>query len=160
MLKEIRVNTMFNINDVVFHKKIGLCVIKENTIINNIDYYVLDSNNDKSKIMIPVNNAGILIRNLYSKEKIEKLKKDISNYNAEIIYDFKLRVKYYDESLKSGDIEQLAKLVKSIYNQKQNANLTTADKEILKKAEELLYSEISYVMKIDEKDVKKYLYNK
>ena len=151
---------MFNIKEVVFHKKLGLCLIKEITVINDLDYYVLNSNNDKSKIMIPVRNANILIRKISNKEEIEKLKEDILSYNAEVIHDFKTRIRYYDELLKTGELEQLAKLINIIYEQKQESNLANADKEILKKAEDLLYSEISYVMKIDEKDVKKYLYNK
>ena len=150
---------MFNIKEVVFHKKLGICVIKEITVINDMDYYVLNSNNDASKIMIPVKNANILIRKVSNKEKIEKLKENISSYNVEVIHDFKTRIKHYDELLKTGELEQLAKLIKIIHEQKQEANLANADKEVLKKAEELLYSEVSYVMKIDEKDVRKYLYN-
>ena len=151
---------MFNIKEVVFHKKLGLCLIKEISVINYLDYYVLNSNNDKSKIMIPVRNANILIRKVSNKEEIEKLKEYISSYNVEVIHDFKTRIKHYDELLKTGELEKLVKLIKTIYEQKQEYNLSNADKEILKKAEDLLYSEISYVMKIDEKDVKKYLYNK
>lgn len=151
---------MFNIKEVVFHKKIGLSTIKEITVINDLDYYVLNSYNDKSKIMIPVKNANILIRKVSNKAEIERLKEDISSYNVEVIHDFKTRIRHYDELLKTGELEQLAKLIKIIYEQKQESNLANADKEVLKKAEDLLYSEISYVMKIDEKDVKKYLYNK
>lgn len=151
---------MFNIKEVVFHKKIGLSTIKEITVINDLDYYVLNSNNDKSKIMIPVKNANILIRKVSNKAEIERLKENISSYNVEVIHDFKTRIKHYEELLKTGELEKLAKLIKAIYEQKQEYNLSNADKEILKKAEDLLYSEISYVMKIDEKDVKKYLYNK
>ena len=151
---------MFNIKEVVFHKKLGLCVIKEITVINEQDYYVLNSNNDKNKIMIPIKNANILIRKVSNKTEIERLKENISSYNVEVIHVFKTRIKHYDELLKTGELEQLIKLIKTIYEQKQEYNLSNADKEILKKAEELLYSEISYVMKIDEKDVKKYLYNK
>ena len=150
---------MFNIKEVVFHKKLGLCVIKEITVINEQDYYVLNSNNDKNKIMIPIKNANILIRKVSNKTEIERLKENISSYNVEVIHVFKTRIKHYDELLKTGELEQLIKLIKTIYEQKQEYNLSNADKEILKKAEELLYSEISYVMKIDEKDVKKYLYN-
>ena len=64
------------------------------------------------------------------------------------------------EEMTLSELKQLAKLIKIIYEQKQESNLANADKEILKKAEELLYSEVSYIMKIDEKAVKKYLYNK
>lgn len=151
---------MFNIKEVVFHKKLGLCEIKETTVINGLDYYVINSNNDKSKIMIPVKNANILIRKVADKTEIERLKEIILSYNVEVIHDFKTRIKYYDELLKTGELEQLAKLIKIIYEQKQESNLSSGDKEILKKAEELLYSEVSFVMKIDEKDVRKYLYNK
>ena len=153
---------MYKIGEVIAHNKLGLCTIKEITQINDIDYYVLISNIDNTKIMIPISNADKLTRKIITKEEIEELVNKIPNINIDLIKDFKTRMKTYDELLKSGEIENLAILSRTIYEyKKESNNLTIADKEIFKATEKILFDELAYVLEIDNKnDVAKYLFNK
>ena len=153
---------MYKMGEVIAHNKLGLCTIKEITQINDIDYYVLISNIDNTKIMIPISNADKLTRKIITKEEIEELVNKIPNINIDLIKDFKTRMKTYDELLKSGEIENLAILSRTIYEyKKESKNLTVADKEIFKATEKILFDELAYVLNMDNKnDVAKYLFKK
>lgn len=112
--------------------------------------------------MIPISNADKLMRKVITREEIEKLVDKIPNINIDLIKDFKTRIKKYDELLKSGEIENLAILSRTIYEyKKESNNLTIADKEIFKSTENLLFDELAYVLDMDNKeDVVKYLFKK
>ena len=150
---------MFNIGEIVTHKKLGLCTIVDKEEINDEEYYVLNKNKDTVKIMVPVSNSNSFIRRPLTKEEIKKLQDKYKNYNVEIILEYKKRIKKYDELLKVGDIDNLIILLKMIYtHKKEKNNLTQADKDIQKQAERLLFSEIAYVLNINEGEVKKRLF--
>lgn len=150
---------MFKIEETVVHNKLGLCKIKEIIKINDMEYYVLMSDKDDTKVMIPINNAYKLMRKLITKEEIDKLVIKIPNINIDLIHDFKTRIKKYDELLKTGETEKLAILARNIYEyKKENNNLTVADKEIFKMAEKLLFDELAYVLEINPNDVGDYLF--
>lgn len=150
---------MFDIGETIVHNKIGLCTIKEMTKINNMDYYVLISNRDDTKIMIPVANSSKLIRKIATKKEIDELVTRIPKMEVDSIRDFKTRVRKYDELLKSGENEKLVILLKMIYkHKKENNNLTVADREISRAAEKLLFDEFAYVLDINPNEVEKYLF--
>lgn len=150
---------MFKIGEIVFHNKLGLCTIKETTIFNGIEYYILISSIDDTKIMIPKANSSKLIRKIKTKQEIEELVIKIPKITVETVRDFKTRVKKYEELLKSGETENLVILLMMIYkHKKENNNLTVADKEISKNAEKLLFDELSYVLNINYNEVEKYLF--
>lgn len=150
---------MFEIGEVIVHNKLGLCSIKDITTINDMDYYVLTSNKDTTKIMIPITNSNNLIRKTTTKQEIDELVTKLPNIKVDSINDFKTRVRKYDELLKSGQTEKLVVLLKMIYNyKKEKNNLTAADKEISKTAEKLLFDELSYVLDIKSNEVEKYLF--
>lgn len=152
---------MFEIGEVVAHNKQGLCVIKELTKIYDMNYYVLTSDKDDAKIMIPVDKASNLIRKLINKNEIDELVENIPNMKIELINDFKTRVKKYEELLKSGEPKKLIILLKMIYEyKKEHNNMTVADKEILKGAEKLLFEEFAYVLNIEVNKVEKYIFKK
>lgn len=150
---------MFKTGEIIVHNKMGLCTIKEITEFNGIEYYVLISSIDNTKIMIPKANSSKLIRKIITKQEIEELVAKIPEIEVESIHDFKTRVKKYEELLKSGETEKLIILLMMIYkHKKENNNLTVADKEISKNAEKLLFDELGYVLNINSNDVEKYLF--
>lgn len=150
---------MFKTGEIIVHNKMGLCTIKEITEFNGIEYYVLISNIDDTKIMIPKANSSKLIRKIITKQEIEELVTRIPKIEVESIYDFKARAKKYEELLKSGETEKLVILLKMIYkHKKENKNLTVADKEISKAAEKLLFDELGYVLNLNSNEVEKYLF--
>ena len=64
---------MFKVNDYVIYKR-DVCIILEEKLISNYEYFVLQSTIDDSlKINIPKNMSSKLLRHLNTKEDIEKL---------------------------------------------------------------------------------------
>jgi RNA polymerase-interacting CarD/CdnL/TRCF family regulator len=120
---------------------------------------VLNNTESNTKIMIPINNADTLIRKVITKKEIERIASKISNLNIEIIDDFKIRMKTYDELLKSRDVEKLFLLLKMIYIQNNERDrISMAEREIGKKAEKILYDECAYSLQIPKDNVEEYLF--
>ena len=64
---------MFKVNDYVIYKR-DVCIILEEKLISNYEYFVLQSTIDDSlKINIPKSMSSKLLRHLNTKEDIEKL---------------------------------------------------------------------------------------
>lgn len=152
---------MFNVGEYVVHNVEGLCKIKDIVNYFDKDYYVLNKFGDsRTKIMIPVNSKLNLVRSVASKSEIDEAIKNIPSIIAEPIYDYRIRTREYDRMLKSGNIEILFKLIKSLLKQKKDkGNLTETDKKIIKMAEDLIDVEFAYSLNINQDDVKDYILN-
>ena len=149
----------FKIGEVIMHNKLGLCTLQEMTKINDMDYYVLISNRDNTKIMIPVISGKKLIRKIITKRELDELISRMQNTEVDLIADFKARAKKYEELLKSGETENLLILLRMInQQQKQKNRLSVADKEISKAAKKLLFDELMYVLNAKTEEVEKYLF--
>lgn len=152
---------MFNKGEYVVHNVAGLCEVKDIVICLEKEYYVLNKYGDsKTKIMVPVNSKLNLVRKVASKNEIDDAIKSIPSIIANPIYDYRVRTREYDKMLKSGDIMTLFKLIKCLLKQKaEKGMLTESDKKIVKAAEELIDTEFSYSLNIEQNDVKKYILN-
>lgn len=148
---------MFEVGEKIVHNKMGICNIVDITKINDMEYYILKSND--TKIMIPVIKADSLIRKTITKKNLDNVIKKIPTLKVEFISDFKTRIKKYEDLLKSGETEKLIFLIKIIQEQKRNKkNLTLAEKGILKLAEKLVYEECALVLDVKYNEVEKHLF--
>lgn len=156
---------MFKIGKVVLYNN-SICTIKDikKSSINHKDYYVLVPVTDESLIInIPVENNSI--ENIMTKEEarelikkiplIKPLETDINDRNIEL---------QYRNLLLTHDKDNLIKIIKTSYlrNKKRinnNKKISTKDDTYLKKAEELLYRELSYSLNMPFDDVFEYIKN-
>lgn len=148
---------MFKINDYVVYKR-KVCKIKE--MKDNI-YILVPIDDESLKITLPKTNT--LIRNIISKEESEKLIKSIPTIDIIKTCD-KLIENEYKNLLNSGKLEDLVKIIKTTYlrNEDRIANhkkIGEKDDNYLKKAENLLYNELSISLGLSYDETKKYIYN-
>ena len=125
-----------------------------------IERNVLEPLRDKSlHIDVPVDNKLGLIKELITKEEIDKLIKNIPN--IEIADDDDRKI----ELLDSGTHEDLIKVIKTAYirnknREKTNKKISERDTKYFNLAEEYLYSEIGIVLNITFDEVKDYIISK
>ena len=155
---------MFKVNDYVIYKR-DVCIILEEKLISNYEYFVLQSTIDDSlKINIPKNMSSKLLRHLNTKEDIEKLISKIKNIPL-LDVNSKNIEEDYKRCLRDETLESLITIIKTSYFRNQsrlahNKKMTDKDKYYYELAEKFLYNEIACIYNITYEDAKKYVLDK
>ena len=145
---------MFEIGQIVVHHEYGLCKIKDIELISyvNKDYYIMyPLDNDKTKIMVPCDNASSMCRKLINKKECLEMIDSIDSLDDTFIIDNKKRKEESLKLLQSENLLDIAKLLKTLaklFREKKAKNKTigTIDSSIYNEAKNKLYSEIGYVL--------------
>lgn len=154
---------MFNINDYVIYKR-DVCIIKDiyHNKLSNMDYYVLMPIDDDSlKIDVPILNRNGYLRNLITKEEVDKIIAKIPNIQIIETSD-KLIENEYKKLLSTFKHEDLIKIIKTTYQRNKeridNKKKTSdRDNNYFNEAEKSLYQEFSIVLGKSIEDTKKYV---
>ena len=159
---------MFNIDDYIMYGKTGVCKVVDITNEKFINgekrkYYILSPiyNND-TVIKIPLDNDKVPMRKVISKGDMTALINDIPNMEILWIDDEKKRIAQFETMLKSGQCEELIKLIKSIKFSKKYARsigkkLEQPDRDIMKEAERLLTEEFAILLNVYPNEASSYI---
>lgn len=159
---------MFKVNDYIMYGLTGVCQVVDITkesFIDNLqkEYYVLKYIYDNDTIIkIPTDNEKISMRKLLSKEDMSTLINSIPNSETIWIDNDRKRNEEFKSILKTGDIENLVKLIRSIYLDKEykqsiGKKLYKVDDEIMQTAERLLNEEFATILNISPDEVSTYI---
>ncbi len=139
---------MFNLGDKVVYPMHGAGVIESmesKEILGEIkNYYVLKMPIGEMKLMIPVDNVNNMgLRNIIDKNLVEEVI-DILKQSAEI-NDSNWNKRYRDNMLKikTGDIFEVAHVVRDLTFRDRQKGLSTGEKKMLLNAKQMLVSEIA-----------------
>lgn len=138
---------MYKIGEYIVYNK-EVCLIKDikTKYINDIDYYILSPLDDKSlNIKIPVNNE--FIRKIINKKEALNLIEEIPTIEIIEINDKNIE-SIYKQYINSSDLRDLVKIIKTTYLRnedrlKSKRKIGEIDDQYFKKAEKLLYDELS-----------------
>lgn len=152
---------MFKIGDYVVYKR-DVCKITnyKEKHIKNIDYFTLvPILDDTLKIDVPVNST--FLRNIISKEEMEKIINNIPNIGIININD-KLLENEYKKLLHDGGYEGLIKIIKTTFLRNRDRidnrkKISEKDDNYFNLAERYLYSEFSAVLSLSYDETKKYV---
>lgn len=159
---------MFNVDDYIMYGKTGVCKVVDITNEKFINgekrkYYILSPiyNND-TVIKIPLDNDKVPMRKVISKGDMTALINDIPNMEILWIDDEKKRIAQFETMLKSGQCEELIKLIKSIKFSKKYARsigkkLEQPDRDIMKEAERLLTEEFAIILNVYPNEASSYI---
>jgi CarD family transcriptional regulator len=135
--------------------------IKKN-YINGIDYYSLVPIKDESlKIEIPIDLKNNYLRDLISKEDIEKIIDKIPKIEI-IECNDKMLENEYRNLINDGSHEALIKIIKTTYLRNKvrldnNKKLSYKDQYYFELAENYLYNEFRIVLNMSYEDTKQYI---
>jgi len=160
---------MFKVNDYVMYNSTGVYKIiditREKDINNHeIEYYVLEPayENNNLTIKIPVQNQKVFMRKILSKEAVLKLIAAIPTKETNWIEDNRARIENFKTALRTGESEELVKLIKTLYLKRQERTdlgkkLWKVDEDIMKVAEKNLNEEFAIVLNIEPDEVASYI---
>ena len=142
----------------------GACIIDEvaeKTIGNETKlFYIMHPIcEDNTRIMTPINNKKVKMREIIPQEKAEDIFNVIINGNVTTITDRKEREKAYNKILKEGNPFEIAEIIFTLLleqneKNKTGKNISVTDKKYLEQAEKLLYSELSVSLDMEMNQVK------
>jgi len=155
---------MFQVNDVIIYGSQGVCEITaiEEKVFSGTKkkYFVLKPIADQgSVIYAPTDHALIVkkMRRLLTVSEINALIDAMPKKKTVWIDNVNERKEYFKNLLAGGDHASLIQMIKAIYAHKKEREadgkrLHMIDERFFKDAEQLLYNEFQYVLKLNSKD--------
>ena len=162
MEEKIKVVSEYKIGDKVVYPMHGageIVAVEEKVILGEYrKYFVLRLPVNDMKIMIPMDNMReIGIRDLIGKEKAGELKEMINNFPVEINANWNKRYRENMIKIKSGDIFEVAQVVKTLMKIEGGKGLSTGEKKMLTNAKQILISELIFVFDMEKEQIEEYL---
>lgn len=138
---------MFNIGDKVVYPMHGAGVIEEieekNILGENRKYYIMKIPIGEMKVMVPMENIDeIGIRNVVTPVEIEDVIMLLKNPPSDMPDNWNRRYRENMDRLKSGDIYEVATVVRNLMLADKEKGLSTGERKMLANAKQILISEL------------------
>jgi CarD family transcriptional regulator len=138
---------MFNIGDKVVYPMHGAGTIEgveEREILGKTHrYYVLRLPIGDMKVMIPVDNTKeIGLRDVIDAEEVDKVMLVLRQECTAMSTNWNRRYRSNLEKIKSGDIYEVADVVRNLSSREREKGLSTGERKMLDSAKEILVSEL------------------
>lgn len=149
---------MYNVGDKVVYPMHGAGVIEsieEREILGEKkSYYVVKMPVGDMKVMIPTNNiSDIGIRDLISSNDVDKVINALSGEKSETDTSWSKRYRENMVKIKSGNIFEVADVVRTLMLRDKEKGLSTGEKKMLSSAKQILVSELVLVKEMNQKEV-------
>ena len=150
---------MFNVGDKIVYPMHGagtIDSIEEKDILGEKQSYYILRMPGEVKVMIPTAKAeAVGVRNVIDKQSAEKVIGILEQ--DETLMDKNWNKRYRDnmEKLKSGDIYQVADVVRNLSFKQKEKGLSTGEKKMLNNAKQILVSELVLAEHATEDEVEK-----
>lgn len=145
---------MFSIGDKVVYPMHGAGIIKaieEKKILGDTkSYYILHIAHGNMQVMVPVEGVATGLRYIVEPSVIEQIKEVLAAESTPMDDNWNRRNRANMDKLKTGDICQVAEVVRNLLRIDRVKKLSTGEKKLLLNARQVLASEISLVLAIDE----------
>jgi CarD family transcriptional regulator len=102
-------------------------------------------------LMVPADNAEeIGLRDVINDEEVEEVFAVLRKKEARMPTNWSRRFKNHVEKLKSGDIYQVAEVVRNLSIREADKGLSAGEKRMLARARQILVSELTFALNVDE----------
>ena len=148
---------MFKVGDKVVYPHHGAAVVeKRETKVafgQKREYLVLRLAYGDLTLMVPADNTeGVGLREVINDEEVEEVFAVLRKKEARMPTNWSRRYKNHVEKLKSGDIYQVAELVRNLSRREQEKHLSAGEKRLLVNSRRVLVSELRLAMDVSEED--------
>lgn len=139
---------MYNIGDKIVYPMHGAGVIEsieEKEIMGQKqNYYVLKMPVGDMKVMIPIGSVSdIGIREVISRSEVDRVFKILTNPEKSNSNNWNKRYRENMIKIKSGDIFEVADVVRTLMHREMDKGLSTGERKMLNSARQILVSELA-----------------
>jgi CarD family transcriptional regulator len=145
----------FDVGDRVVYPHHGAAIIvrREKRKVNDeaLEYLVLEMAHGELTLSVPVDKADeVGMRPPIGKEEVEDLFELLGKKDIREPANWSRRFKNHQEKLKSGDVYQVAEVVRNLALRDQAKGLSAGEKSMFVKARSVLVSELSFALDVSE----------
>ena len=153
---------MFEIGDKVVypHHGAGTVVKKEKREIlgQSREYLTIQILHNDMTVNVPVENAEqVGLRTVIDEDLVNTVVKALTAGESEMPKNWNRRFKHNRDKMKTGDIFELAEVVKNLSLRDHEKGLSTGEKQMFVKAKKILASELMYAKAVDEEEAAEWL---
>ena len=143
----------FKKGDTVIYPQHGACIvhgIKRMRAFGSVqEYLILKTVINEMTLSVPTANVSTVgVRPPVSKSELEDLRSVLSKADPRVPANWSRRFKNHQEKLKSGDVYQVAEVVRNLAARDRDSALSAAEKTMYDRARINLISEISPALKV------------
>lgn len=147
----------FKAGDRVVYPHHGAAIIEKTEMVElngeKKKYFVLKTAHDELTVRVPVDKAEeVGMRPPISLEDVEDLYVLLAKKDVREPANWSRRFKNHQEKLKSGDVYQVAEVVRNLALRESAKGLSTGEKTMYTKARKVLISELSFALDVSEDD--------
>jgi CarD family transcriptional regulator len=152
----------FDVGDKVVYPHHGAAVIekreKKHAFGEEREYLILRLAYGDLTLMVPADNTdSVGLREVINDEEVEEVFAVLRKKEARMPTNWSRRFKNHVEKLKSGDIYQVAEVVRNLSLREKDKGLSAGEKRMLAKARQILTSELTFALGVNEEEAEKKL---
>jgi len=152
----------FKKGDTVIYPQHGACIVQGTTkrdVFGEVrECLVLKTVIGEMTLSVPTDTAEeVGVRPPVGAEELEDLVSVLSKPDPRVPSNWSRRFKNHQEKLKSGDVYQVAEVVRNLAARNRDAALSAAERTMYERARINLVSEIAPALKVSNEDAEKYL---
>ena len=122
------------------------------------DYLTIKILHNDMTVMVPCENAGKAgLRRIIDEEAVKKVLGCLQDDVSEMPKNWNRRFKHNRDKIKTGDIYELAEVVRNLAIREQDKGLSTGEKQMYTRAKKILASELMYALEKSEDEAEVHL---
>ena len=122
------------------------------------EYLTIKILHNDMTVMVPCENAGIAgLRRVIDDETVVKVLAVLQDDVSEMPKNWNRRFKHNRDKIKTGDIYELAEVVRNLAIREFDKGLSTGEKQMFTRAKKILASELMYALEKDEEEAEAHL---
>ena len=145
---------MFKVGDKVVYPHHVAAVVKKKEMREAFgekkEYLILQLAFGDLTLMVPTDKTDdVGLREVINDEEVEEVFTVLRAKEARMPTNWSRRYKNHLEMLKSGDVYQVANVVRNLSIRQKNANISAGEKRMLIRARDILVSELTFALNVD-----------
>ncbi|MGD0320148.1 MAG: CarD family transcriptional regulator [Acidimicrobiales bacterium] len=153
---------VFDIGDKVVYPHHGAAIVErreqKEAFGEKREYLVLRLAYGDLTLMVPADNTeGVGLREVINDEEVEEVFAVLRKKEARMPTNWSRRYKNHSEKLRSGDIYQVAEVVRNLSIRDKDKGLSAGEKRMLGRARQILVSELTFALDVNEEQAQKRL---
>ena len=153
---------MYKVGDKVVYPHHGAGTIvkreKREVLGEKREYLTIKILHNDMTVMVPSCNAGKAgLRRVIDEDTVKKVLGVLSDDISEMPKNWNRRFKHNRDKIKTGDIYELAEVVRNLAIREQDKGLSTGEKQMYTRAKKILASELMYALEKTEDEAEDYL---
>ncbi len=122
------------------------------------DYLTIKILHNDMTVMVPCDNAHLAgLRRVINEDQVRRVIDVLTGEVSEMPKNWNRRFKYNREKIKTGDVYELAEVVRNLAIREWEKGLSTGEKQMYTRAKKILASEFMYALDKDEDGAEEYI---